>query len=355
MSEDRHSGTPAYQDTTVDARAAEADSGEVAPDTVGPDTRHDVPTHQVEYHESVLEDGHTRKVDVRPQGGGTNLSVHDREETRSSREMAKESQKARRRERDKRAEKAAQRMVLGIAALATFAFVGLFWEDIFAPPPTSTPQKVDAHTKAKSKGTTKTTPPQGSADGALRRDARSPRARLLGRRRSDRGRPRGSRRSCCSAIHRRRKRSRFKRAGSPTECGSFRPNKAFRFLTTCPVLEGEVLVGAYEVSKATVFMSPIRSGNAQFTSRFEVQKPAQLITEVLVGGRRLLVRQKATAIRPGMDGDAFVRSFAGSNTLTPKGAVPPPAPRGPSAPGPAPAPAPSKGKKDPLLDLLKGQ
>ncbi|MEO1335654.1 MAG: hypothetical protein AAFV29_08415, partial [Myxococcota bacterium] len=131
----------------------------------------------------------------------------------------------------------------------------------------------------------------------------------------------------------------------------FSPNRRFRFLPTCPSMEGQVLFGAYSVEGGTIRMSPLRVGEVELVSEFQVEKPSRLLTRVNVSGKQvtLSVRQRVTVIRSGLFGDAFFDTYAVKNTLsvqrTPR-QRPPPVTAPPKSP---------PSKRDPLLELLRGQ
>ena len=127
----------------------------------------------------------------------------------------------------------------------------------------------------------------------------------------------------------------------------FSPNKRFRFLPTCPSMDGQVLFGAYAISGGTIRMSPLTVSGVELVSEFRVERPSRVMTRVSVDGGRytLRVSQRVTVIRAGQMGDAFFNSYADKNTLR----VP-----GRSARRPPPSePAPPPPKRDRLLELLK--
>lgn len=103
----------------------------------------------------------------------------------------------------------------------------------------------------------------------------------------------------------------------------FSANHRFRFLTTCEALEGQVLIGAYEVQGTVVRMSPLSDGATQFMSEFQVEKPSHVTTKAIVrvGDRPVLlvVNQKVTDMRAALAGDAFHDTYAPRNTLQPRG------------------------------------
>ena len=124
----------------------------------------------------------------------------------------------------------------------------------------------------------------------------------------------------------------------------FSPNRRFRFLPTCKSMDGQVLFGAYEVEGTRIRMSPLRASDVSWVSEFQVEKPSRLSTRVDGGRVTLDVRQRVTVIRNGLTGDAFFGTYAAKNTLAVPGGAPPSAP--PRVPPPPP--------RDPLLDLLRG-
>ena len=145
----------------------------------------------------------------------------------------------------------------------------------------------------------------------------------------------------------------------------FSPNHAFRFLSTCAVLDGQVLVGAYEIRGSAIHLSPITSDGTTTISVFEVEKPSRMVSKVSIQPRAdgpavvLEVRQRITGMRPGMDGNAFFRTFASRNTTEIQGM---PTRREAGGPGGQaasrePRSEPKKGgakDNDPVLELLKG-
>lgn len=126
------------------------------------------------------------------------------------------------------------------------------------------------------------------------------------------------------------------------------PNRRFRFLTTCGREQGQTWVGAYEIRGTQVVTSALSAEGARWTSVLQLQKPTSVQTEVVVPPDEapLRIRQKLTAVRPGMNGDAFFGVFSGKNPVQ--------LPEGPSpvsASGEPPDTA-DKEVSDPLLDLL---
>jgi hypothetical protein len=139
----------------------------------------------------------------------------------------------------------------------------------------------------------------------------------------------------------------------------FSPNRAFRFITTCSALQGQILVGAYEVRGSRIVTSPLVAEPAQVVSVFDVEKPSHVRTEVTITGRdgnqvRLEVKQRLTTMRPGMEGEGFYRGYAPKNTLEIQGlSAPREGDRDRRPAQPAPAPQQQPGPKDPVLELLE--
>ena len=128
----------------------------------------------------------------------------------------------------------------------------------------------------------------------------------------------------------------------------FSPNRRFRFMPTCPSMDGQVLFGAYAVQGGVIRMSPLKVSGVELLTEFFVEKPSRLVTRVTVGGGRvtMTVRQRVTVIRAGQFGDSFFDTYAPRNTLAvAKGSTRRPPVGEPKAPPP---------KRDPLLDLLRG-
>lgn len=100
----------------------------------------------------------------------------------------------------------------------------------------------------------------------------------------------------------------------------FSPNKRFRFLTTCPALKGQIMVGAYEISGSTIRMSALVDPPVQILSVFEVEKPSRLVSSLRVDHPgtppiTLVVNQRVTTIRAGIEGEAFRDTYAPRNTM----------------------------------------
>ena len=135
----------------------------------------------------------------------------------------------------------------------------------------------------------------------------------------------------------------------------FSPNKRFKFYSTCELMEGQVLAGAWTRDGAKIRMSPITSGASELLSVFAVESPSEMVTEVQItsGGQtlQLRVKQRITGMRGGMDGEGFHANFRSRNKTKVHGIrivrTPPPGTKAPATPPPAPH------KSDPLLDLLQ--
>ncbi|MFO0723168.1 MAG: hypothetical protein U1E65_05260 [Myxococcota bacterium] len=283
-----------------------------------------------------------------------------REVTRSapsSSELAQKSQKQRRRDRDQRAEKAAQRAVIGLAlALGVGALVvinsGILDDEPSAHPqvsevPVSAPPKpaltaapdetpdLPLFTKLRSEGLTIVA--EGLPE-VVAVDPPNPPPLLAGI-------------ETCRFAY---------------AVWEFSPNKVFRFLSTCAVLDGQVLVGAYELQGSTIRLSPLNADGATTISVFEVEKPSRMVSTVSIRPRAdgptaiLEVRQRITVMRPGMEGNTFFRAYAPKNTTEIQGMPTrrakdgPGGGAGPGAPGGGRKEEPAKKDNDPVLDLLKG-
>jgi hypothetical protein len=137
----------------------------------------------------------------------------------------------------------------------------------------------------------------------------------------------------------------------------FSPNKRFRFMTTCELLKGEILAGAWHRDGSRVLMSPLSSAGSELKSVFEVEKPSMMITEIKITAAKarpvyLRVKQRITGIRPGMNGAVYMNAYEPKNTVKVKGIrIVPEAPKPKAAPGSSPKNKPSSG--NPLLDLLE--
>ncbi len=292
--------------------------------------------------ESRPPDEHTLRVRARKQQPPTNISVHDRSESvapaSTSTDLSESSRRQRKKERDRQAERRAMQVVIG-------AFVGLGGAGLVAanllleetppspvapvanPPPkpvrpvlssavADTPD-IPAIRAMKNEGLTI------AAEGLPLVDA------------TEQGDP-------------------VARAAAVETCRfaygiwEFSPNRRFRFLTTCPALEGQVLVGAYEVQGTVLKMSPLDTGEVVLASEFEVERPSKMRTTVMVRASRpfeLQVEQAVNIFRPGLEGEAFRDTYAPKNTLRVVRAEAP-APKAPPPPPPTKA-------NDPLLDLLR--
>ena len=135
----------------------------------------------------------------------------------------------------------------------------------------------------------------------------------------------------------------------------FSPNRRFRFLTTCKALRGQRLVGAYDVEETALRLSPLSLPNATLSTTFYVERPSRLKTDVVVTSRGTVVTtfrilQRVTVIRPGLEADGFLQTFAPKNHLgIPSGSRTSVPPRERGASGRAAPP------RDPVLDLLKAK
>lgn len=128
----------------------------------------------------------------------------------------------------------------------------------------------------------------------------------------------------------------------------FSPNRRFRFLSTCGALDGEVLVGAYQVKGTQIHLSELGIPGARLSTIFSVERPSRLKTQVFFASdgaavTQLEVRQRVTVIRQGLEAEGFLRTFGPKNHLG--------LPGGGRSTGSVTRPPPAK---DPLLDLLKG-
>ncbi len=302
-------------------------------------------------------------------GTSTGLRVADPAGTspRSSTEMASRSQKERRRERDARAEKTATRALvgifLGLGGLAIVVVNSGYLDEAPAPRPavaaTDTPtapprapalrSRVDETPDIPAIRSLASTGLTIAAEGlpeVLAVEPSNPPPLLAGI-------------ETCRFAY---------------SVWELSPNRAFRFFTTCAAFQGQVLVGAYEIEGSQIIMSPLRADGAELLSVFEVEKPSRMRTQVTIqpkaDGPRVIfdVRQRITAMRPGMEGEAFYRAYGAKNDIEIAGvaksreqrggsSVAPP-PGRPTAPEPreapeAPPPKPAGGK-DPVLELLEG-
>ena len=139
----------------------------------------------------------------------------------------------------------------------------------------------------------------------------------------------------------------------------FSPNKRFRFMTTCELLKGEILAGAWHREGSEVLLSPLTSAGSQMRSRFEVEKPSRMVTDIEITAPnakpvKLMVRQRITGMRPGMEGAGFLRVYEPRNTVKVQGIRIVPEKVSPSPQNKAPtSPKPNKPSGDSLLDLLE--
>lgn len=303
---------------------------------------------------------HTARVRAaRGEAAPSKLTVHDERPReaepapRSSTELAERARRQRRRERDRRAERRAIFVVvalfvgLGGAALAA---VNLLWEEPPARPPTDPAGAAGAGEVAEAPAP-EPTRPTGVISTPLEETPYLPVIRKLrqeGLTIGAEGLPEVLALEDGPEIpkHAALESCRFAYA-----VWELSPNKRFRFLTTCGALEGQILVGAYVVQGTKVRMSPIGAQGIELVTELDLEKPTEATTTVRRAGAptaMLAVKQRLTAIRPGLDGGAFYDSFAPRNTIAPRRGRG--APGGAAAPPPPPPPAP----RDPVLDLLEG-
>ncbi len=288
----------------------------------------------------VLTDGHDDDVAVRPLGPVPAYGP-------SSTELSSPSRKARRRQRDRRAETRALQVVVGLfvglGGLALFA-VNVLLDD----PPPSSPLSVDGAPSSPRPVTPPPPPPVTVVSSPFVGHIGLPALRQLqneGLTIAAEGLPEVSTDARGSEVAPLAARESCRFAYGVWE---FSPNKRFRFLPTCPSMDGQVLFGAYVVDGAVIRMSRLRIAGAELVSAFEVEKPSRLRTRVTLpnAGLTFEVQQRVTVIRAGLFGDGFFDTYAPKNTLAVPGAArrrPPPAE--PRAPPP---------RKDPLLELLRG-
>lgn len=328
--------TPAYRDTVVDQEALA-------------ETRADVPVSEVEYQEGRPPLEHTQRVRAKqaasapPAGSAT--------ATRTSTELAGPSQRQRRRERDHRAESAALRTIFAVFLIAGVGVFALLNSGLFddAPPPPR--PSVELGSGAETKAAEPKPPPVVSTKAEETRHIpalanMSSDGLTIGAEGLPQVVPLGEVVPPASVVG-------LEACRFAYGVWEFSPNNAFRFLTTCGALKGQVLVGAYEIDARAglVRLSPVRAGDSVLTSTFEVERPSRMTTRVLVGGHEVEVRQKITVMRPGMEGEGFARGLGERNQLQVQGG----GSGGGSAPAPAPAPAPRPPPRDPVLDLLQGE
>lgn len=104
------------------------------------------------------------------------------------------------------------------------------------------------------------------------------------------------------------------------------PNQTFRFLTTCEGLGYAERVGAYELRGATLYLSLLTQGDVRWTSVLELEHPSKMKTSVLAGGTKLDVEQRITIVREGLHGDDFRDALRRRNSLSlpSQPAAPPP-------------------------------
>jgi hypothetical protein len=297
--------------------------------------------------ESVPPDEHTLRVRTkREKEPGATLHVHDEKppepEPPSSTELADSSRRRMRRQRDQRAERRALSLLL-------FVFVGLGGAVLVGvnvlleePPPSDPAVPVEPPAKKSQLSGVYSSPidetPALPAFESLRNEGLTivaeglPQVDFVGE----------SGAAALAALET----CRFAYA-----VWEFSPNKRFRFMSTCEALQGQVMVGAYEISGGMVKMSPLVSDTDAVTSEFRVEHPSRMVSTV---SRRLgedpvlEISQKVTAMRPGLDGEAWRDAFSSKNTIQ----LPTRAPDAPPPPREGRPPPPAKAK-DPLLDLLQ--
>jgi len=277
-----------------------------------------------------------------------NLRVHDEAPPpapRSSTELAQRSNRERRRQRDRRAERRAVMLVfalfVGVGGAALFA-VNVLWPE--EPVEVATP----ASTAAQPPPPVPVAPtPTRTVGGDQPVDL--PVLRILDREGltiGAEGLPEVLALVDQADVSRRAALESCRFAFAVWELS---PNKRFRFLSTCGPLKGQILVGAYVVDGTKIRMSPLGSTGVKITTELELERPTKATTSITEAGAptpMLAVRQRLTAIRPGLEGEAFRDAFAPRNTIAPRqeAVAPPP---------PAPAPPP-RTPRDPVLDLLEG-
>ncbi len=311
------------------------------------------PAQPVVAGESVPPDEHTLRVRARREReAGVLLTIHDEPDPppRTSTELAESSRRRTRRERDRRAERRALQLVvllfLGLGGGA-FAVVNLLVEDdppAVAPPPPADPDQ---------QAVVPPPPPPGVISTAIDETPNIPAFRHLsdeGLTIAAEGIPQvdalegGNSIAALAALET----CRFSYS-----VWELSPNKRFRFMTTCAALEGQVMFGAYEIDGAVIRMSPLVSDTDSVVSEFYVERPSKMVSRVSNvrdGPVVLEIHQKITAMRPGLDGDAWRDGFADKNTIHLPGERAPDHSKGPSTP---PPPPPAKKGGDPLLELLK--
>ena len=131
----------------------------------------------------------------------------------------------------------------------------------------------------------------------------------------------------------------------------FSPNHRFRFLTTCGHEAQRVWVGAYGVEGTQIATSPLQADGVTWSTVFQLQKPTHLVTQVQGPDGPITIRQKLTAVTPGLKGEGFRSAFSEKNRLTVQGVGRSQAPaQAPTQPPPTEVEPPPR---DPLLDLLR--
>ncbi|MEQ8280059.1 MAG: hypothetical protein RMA76_01875 [Deltaproteobacteria bacterium] len=319
--------------------------------------------------EAPLPDEHTARVRARQQDEATVHKVHDTTvdaRPATSTELAESSRKARRRERDRRAERRAmQWLVAGFVGLGGIGLVAVnvLIDDTPSPASASTddptnPDEPPPPVKPpprRSPGVFTTAPTEAVDIPAIRQ------LRADGLTIAAEGLPEVIANGEGQAVAPLAALETCRFAFSVWE---FSPNRRFRFMTTCAPLEGQILYGAYEIRGGKVHMSPLTTPIARITSVFDAERPASMKTKVesMLKGEVMMtfeVNQRVTVMRAGLHGEGFHDTYRQKNTITlhhqlAPGRVPTP----PSGGGGAAPPPPTKKKSgggDPLLDLLKGQ
>ena len=319
--------------------------------------------------EANLPNEHTARVRAAREGkgegkGATVHRIHDRPDVAnddsapSSTELAEKSRRARRRERDRRAEaRAFQLTILGLMILAGMAFAAVQFlvDDVVVTGPDIELEAPPGADEVAAAPVPPPPAPRRSSGDSTEVDETSdiPALRLMrseGLTIAAEGLPEvltdatGSQVPQLAAVET----CRFAYA-----VWEFSPNRRFRFLPTCEAHDGAVLYGAYEIDGEVVRMSPLVVNRTQLISEFHVARPSTMKTTVVVAAAQgpvaLSVNQRVTTIRGGLEGERFRTAY------TPKNTVVAPAARGRSAPRRAPPKAPPAAKADPLLDILKGE
>jgi hypothetical protein len=264
--------------------------------------------------------------------------------TMSTREYADRSIRQRRRERDRRAEKTALRLVFGLFVALGVGGYFLINSELVSGPEEERDSTAGAENRADAPPPVKAPPKSKGTTSKFDETPDIPALRALmseGLTIAAEGIPEvvAAEQSNPASLAAATETCRFAYG-----IWEFSPNKRFRFLTTCSAFEGQTLVGAYEVQGSVVRMSPLIDGAVEIVSEFEVEKPSKMHSAIKVTAGeqafKLDVHQLVTTIRGGLQGEAFRDSFAPKNTLSLPGQH--------RQDGAAPKPS-----KDPLLDLIK--